>query len=199
MSPIYDQKSRIKILVAALALLIGAATIIYTNWLVQRVSEREQQQIQLYAKAQEFIINAESESSTFVVNEIVNANVTIPVILSSDGKDIIAAKNIVMPAHLSAADSVTLLGSELRLMLDGTVPGYESYEDAVARQPRGALAARHVRRRVRGLLGARAAAAAARHACRTTSLACATALDAQQGRGVLVAKTVRHQFGVIGE
>ena len=56
MIPIYEKKTRIKILVAVLALLIGAATIIYTNWLVQRVSEREQQQIQLYARAQEYII-----------------------------------------------------------------------------------------------------------------------------------------------
>ncbi|GAA3979126.1 HAMP domain-containing sensor histidine kinase [Hymenobacter antarcticus] len=117
MSPIYDQKSRIKFLVAALALLIGAATVIYTNWLVQRVSAREQQQIQLYAKAQEFIINSESDSNTlFVFNEIIDANATIPVILSSDGKDVIGAKNITMPAHLSPADSVTLLGSELLLM-----------------------------------------------------------------------------------
>lgn len=116
MIPIYEKKTRIKILVAVLALLIGAATIIYTNWLVQRVSEREQQQIQLYARAQEYIINAESESSTFVVNEIVNANATIPVILSSDGKDIIAAKNVLMPAHLPEADSVALLQRELLLM-----------------------------------------------------------------------------------
>jgi signal transduction histidine kinase len=116
MIPIYEKKTRIKILVAVLALLIGAATIIYTNWLVQRVSEREQQQIQLYAKAQEYIINAESESSTFVVNEIVNANATIPVILSSDGKDIVAAKNVLMPAHLPEADSVALLQRELLLM-----------------------------------------------------------------------------------
>ena len=117
MSPIYDQKSRIKILIATLALLIGAATVIYTNWLVQRVSEREQQQIQLYAKAQEFIINSESDSNTlFVFSEIIDANATIPVILSSDGKDVIGAKNIAMPARLSPADSVTLLGSELLLM-----------------------------------------------------------------------------------
>ena len=116
MIPIYEKKTRIKILVAVLALLIGAATIIYTNWLVQRVSEREQQQIQLYAKAQEFIINAESESSTFVVNEIVNANATIPVILSSDGTDVIAAKNVPMPLHVRAADSVALLQHELLLM-----------------------------------------------------------------------------------
>ncbi|ALW84866.1 histidine kinase [Hymenobacter sedentarius] len=115
--PIYDQKSRLKILIAVLALIIGSATVIYTNRLVQRVSEREQQQIQLYAKAQEFIINSEQDSNTlFVFNEIINANATIPVILSSDGKDIIAAKNINMPAHLSPADSVTLLASELLLM-----------------------------------------------------------------------------------
>jgi len=115
MLPIYDQKSRLKILISALALLIGAATVIYTNLLVQRVSEREQQQIQLYAKAQEFIINSESESNVFVFSEIVNANATIPVLLS-DGKNLIAAKNINLPAHLAAADSVALLQKELRLM-----------------------------------------------------------------------------------
>ena len=117
MLPIYEKKTRIKILVAVLALLIGAATIVYTNWLVQRVSAREQQQIQLYAKAQEFIINSESDSNTlFVFSEIVNANATIPVILSSNGKDIIAAKNVLMPAHLVGADSVALLQGELLLM-----------------------------------------------------------------------------------
>ncbi|MDB5269359.1 MAG: histidine kinase [Hymenobacter sp.] len=116
MIPIYSQKTRIKILVAVLALLIGAATVIYTNLLVQRVSEREQQQIQLYAKALEYIINSETETNTFVFNEIISNNTTIPVILSSDGKDITNAKNITMPAHLSPADSVTLLESELLLM-----------------------------------------------------------------------------------
>lgn len=115
MLPIYDQKARIKILVAVLALLIGAATVIYTNWLVQRVSAREQQQIQLYAKAQEFIINAESENTLFVFNEIIDANATIPVILS-DGTNIIGSKNVYLPAHLPAADSVRLLERELQLM-----------------------------------------------------------------------------------
>ena len=123
MIPIYDQKSRVKILVAVLALLVGAATVIYTNLLVQRVSEREQQQIQLYAKAQEFIINSESDSNTlFVFNEILVANATIPVILSSDGNDIASAKNIEMPSHLSAADSVMLMKSELRLMKQQHLP-----------------------------------------------------------------------------
>ncbi|WP_046243616.1 ATP-binding protein [Hymenobacter terrenus] len=116
MIPIYDQKSRLKILIAVLALLVGAATVIYTNLLVQRVSKREQQQIQLYAKAQEFIINSEMESNTlFVFNEIIDANATIPVILS-DGQNIVSAKNVDLPAHLSEADSLATLQHELALM-----------------------------------------------------------------------------------
>ncbi|GAB3649152.1 HAMP domain-containing sensor histidine kinase [Hymenobacter agri] len=115
MIPIYEKKTRIKILVAALALLIGAATIIYTNLLVKRVAEREQQQIQLYAKAQEFIINSEAENTLFVFNEIINANATIPVILT-DGKDIVGAKNVAMPPHLPEADSLARLQLELELM-----------------------------------------------------------------------------------
>ena len=116
MSPIYDQKSRIKILIAVLALIIGAATVVYTNQLVQRVATREQQQIQLFAKAQEFIINSESDSNTmFVFNEIIDANATIPVILS-DGTNIVNAKNIDLPKTLSAADSAALLQREFELM-----------------------------------------------------------------------------------
>jgi hypothetical protein len=122
MIPIYEKKTRIKILVAVLALLIGAATVVYTNVLVQRVSEREQQQIQLYAKAQEYIVSSESETNPFVLNEIINGNTTIPVILSSDGKDVIAAKNIEMPPHLSEADSLAWLARELVLMKEKHPP-----------------------------------------------------------------------------
>ncbi|MDQ2772725.1 MAG: HAMP domain-containing histidine kinase [Bacteroidota bacterium] len=117
MIPIYEKKTRVKILIAVVALLIGASTIIYTNWLVKKVAAREQQQIQLYAKAQEFIINSESESDSnmFVFNEIINANATIPVILT-DGKDISGAKNVLMPPHLPEADSLARLREELVLM-----------------------------------------------------------------------------------
>jgi signal transduction histidine kinase len=122
MSPIYDQKTRIKILIAVLALLIGTATVIYTNLLVQRVSEREQAQIQLYAKAQQYIVSSESDTNPFVLNEIINGTTTIPVILSSDGKDIIAAKNIDMMPHLPEADSMARLQVELALMKEKHPP-----------------------------------------------------------------------------
>jgi signal transduction histidine kinase len=114
MIPIYDQKSRIKILVAVLALLLGGATVIYTNLLVQQVAKREQEQIGLYAKAQEFIINTEVDSNTnFVFEEIINANTTIPIILTdSDSVSVAAVKNISF-AGLSDADSVVRVKAEL--------------------------------------------------------------------------------------
>ena len=140
MIPIYDQKTRIKILVAVLALLIGAATMVYTNWLVQKVSEREQEQIRLYAKAQEFVINSEvvDSNTNFVFDEIINANTTIPIILT-DGKTTTGTKNINF-AHMSSADSVALMERELAAMqqqhppivvaLGGGANNYIYYKDS---------------------------------------------------------------------
>ena len=121
MIPIYEKKTRIKVLIAVLALLIGAATVVYTNLLVQRVSEREQQQIQLYAKALQFTINSETDTNTFVFNEIISGNTTIPVILS-DGTNVISAKNVVMPLRLPLADSLAYLQTELVLMKEKHPP-----------------------------------------------------------------------------
>jgi signal transduction histidine kinase len=121
MIPIYEKKTRVKILIAVLALLIGAATVVYTNLLVQRVSEREQQQIQLYAKALQFTINSETDTDSFVFNEIISGNTTIPVLLT-DGTNVVSAKNVVMPPHLPLADSLAYLQSELAVMKEKHPP-----------------------------------------------------------------------------
>lgn len=117
MIAIYDQKSRIKLFIVALALLIAAATVIYTNILVQRVSEREQQQIALYSKALRFMINSESDSNTnFVSEEIINTNKTIPVILTDDSGQIVDAKNVVVPKGLSEKAAIKFLHREIAVM-----------------------------------------------------------------------------------
>jgi signal transduction histidine kinase len=104
--PLYDQKSRVKLLVLLMALLIAAATVVYTNILVQRLSEREQHQIDLYAKTLRYIINTEESSNLpFLQEQIINANTTIPVILT-DGQNINDAHNLNLAPHLSVADSV---------------------------------------------------------------------------------------------
>jgi len=115
--PIYDQKSRIKLGVLAGAILIAAATVIYTNVLVQRLSEREQKQIDLYAKAQRFIINSEVDSNTnFVFEEIINANTTIPIIFTDGEENILGTKNVDLPQKASEKATASFLHRRIAVM-----------------------------------------------------------------------------------
>ncbi|TGE15695.1 ATP-binding protein [Hymenobacter elongatus] len=115
--PIYDQKSRIKLGILAGAILIAAATVVYTNILVKRLSEREQQQIDLYAKAQRFIINSEVDSNTnFVFEEIINANTTIPIIFTDGDANILGTRNVDIPKNASEKTSVAFLHRQIAVM-----------------------------------------------------------------------------------
>jgi signal transduction histidine kinase len=114
---IYDQKSRIKLLIVAVALLIAAATVIYTNILVQRVSEREQQQIALYAKTLRYVINTEEQSNvSFLMDEIIQANKTIPVVVMDGAGTIVDAKNVNLPKDLSEKAATNFLRREVAVM-----------------------------------------------------------------------------------
>ncbi|RTQ47539.1 HAMP domain-containing histidine kinase [Hymenobacter gummosus] len=118
MLPIYDQKSRIKLVIVVLALVIGAVTVIYTNLLVRRLSEREQQQINLYARTLRFLISTEVEDANmaFLNTEIIEANTTIPVILTDGEENIIQYKNLTVPEALSEAQKDALLRREIAEM-----------------------------------------------------------------------------------
>ena len=117
MSPIYDQKTRIKLLVVIFSLLIAAATVVYTNWLVQRVAERERQQIDLYAKTQRYMINTEDTNNlVFLQEEIIDANKTIPIVFTDGEGNVLGARNLGDFQHLSAPDSMALLQRELLTM-----------------------------------------------------------------------------------
>ncbi|MBC8082551.1 MAG: HAMP domain-containing histidine kinase, partial [Hymenobacter sp.] len=117
MIAIYDQKSRIKLLIVAIALLIAAATVIYTNVLVQRVSEREQQQIALYAKTQRYIINTEEQSNvSFLMDEIIQNNTTIPVVVADGAGNIVDAKNVNIPKGLAEKAAIAFLRREISVM-----------------------------------------------------------------------------------
>ena len=121
--PIYDQKSRIKLVIVAVALLIGAATVIYTNVLVQRLSEREQEQIDLYAKTQRYIINTEETSNlSFLMDEIIGANTTIPVIVTDGEGNIVDARNVNVPKGVSEQTSIRRLRQEIELMKEQHPP-----------------------------------------------------------------------------
>ena len=95
---IYYQKKRIKILILIVALMIGVASVYYTNTLVGKLAHREQKLIDLYANGLRFLVNSENTGNlTFLFNEIIEANHSIPVILTDDNEKPIDHRNIRIP------------------------------------------------------------------------------------------------------
>lgn len=78
-------RPHLKWLVVGFAVVISFGSIIYTNSLVEQIKEREQRQIEIYASSLEFLAN-ESENVNFflILDEIVAANHSIPVILTDE-------------------------------------------------------------------------------------------------------------------
>ncbi len=117
MIPIYSQKNRIKLIVVIVALIIGAATITYTNVLVSKLSEREQELVQLYAKGLRYMINAPSDDNiVFIEEEILSSNHTVPVILTDEYENILDSKNIDLPKNISEERKIELLKHEIEKM-----------------------------------------------------------------------------------
>jgi hypothetical protein len=73
--------------VVGFAVVISFGSILYTNSLVEQIRDREQRQIEIYASSLEFLAN-ESENVNFflILDEIVAANHSIPVILTDENE-----------------------------------------------------------------------------------------------------------------
>jgi two-component system, sporulation sensor kinase E len=102
MLPIYSQKSKIKLLILVVALIISVATVIYTNILVRKLAKREEQLIDLYAKGLEYASNSKSdENLVFILEEIIGVNKSVPVILTNAKEEVEGYSNVYPPANIS--------------------------------------------------------------------------------------------------
>lgn len=80
---LYTTRSSLKWLVLVVSVLIGAGSIIYTDRLVRQIRDREHRQIDLYAKTLEYLANDQDAPNViFILEEIIQANNTVPVILT---------------------------------------------------------------------------------------------------------------------
>lgn len=75
----YQDNTKLKWIILVVSVIISVGSIYYTNFLVDQLKEREKQQVELFAKAQEYIIRSE-ESIDFITTEIIFKNKSIPVI-----------------------------------------------------------------------------------------------------------------------
>lgn len=109
--------SKLKIVVLMVSISIGAASIWYTNVLVRKLAIREQQQINLFAKGLQAVADPANDGSiSFLFQEIIEANNSIPVILTDDQENPISDKNIDIPAKYSEAEKMVFLKAEIQLM-----------------------------------------------------------------------------------
>lgn len=82
---LYSNRSSFKWVVLGVSLIISAGSVIYTNELVERIRQRERKQIDLYARTLEYLANEnEAQNLNFIMEQIIQANNTIPVILTDE-------------------------------------------------------------------------------------------------------------------
>lgn len=94
----YTNQSKIKWVILLIAIVIGSGSIIYTDRLVDRLKEGEEEKIELWAKAIEFSGSslADESSLTFITNNIITPSNTLPVILvDSATQEILLSRNVV--------------------------------------------------------------------------------------------------------
>jgi K+-sensing histidine kinase KdpD len=96
--------------------IISIGSIYYTNKLVEQLKERERDQVNLYAKALEYISTDTQNDILFITEEITNKNKSIPTILADEKGKIIESNNIPFDSTLDKNRRDALLKKELELM-----------------------------------------------------------------------------------
>jgi K+-sensing histidine kinase KdpD len=93
---LYFKKRRWKMLLLLAAVLIGAGSLLYTNWLIGEMSIQERKSVELWAKAMKRLVDMENggnQDLTFL-QAIMENNTTIPIVWTSDDGAILGDRNI---------------------------------------------------------------------------------------------------------
>ncbi len=98
---IYDRRSGFKTGVVIMALVIGVWSLFYTNRLVQQLADRERKQIDLYAKAlARLATTEEGPEQLFLIHDVLEANKSVPVILTDEKENYVSHNNFEIPVKL---------------------------------------------------------------------------------------------------
>jgi two-component system, sporulation sensor kinase E len=133
---IYNNKSKFKIAILVISLLVGAGSIYYTQTLVEKLAQREQKLIDLYAKGLQYAVDPKTNSDlTFLFQEILDSNSTIPVILTDEQGVPQSHLNIHIPKKISEKEKLKLLTQEIEemksiyppIVIDYSELGFKNY------------------------------------------------------------------------
>lgn len=112
MTSIYEVRQRFKLLFSSLAILIAISSFVVTNSLVQKLSDEEKSKMQIWANATKELINMDEYCDISFVQQVIEANTTIPVILVTQEDSVISYKNI--PERLQESRKLQQLVEEYK-------------------------------------------------------------------------------------
>jgi len=114
---IYKLNFRIKWIIVLLGIIVIAGSLVYTDYLAKRLVERERKLIDLYAKALETAATQEANANmAFLSEQIINANTSVPVILSDEEGQPLSSKNVEVPSKLNVKQEDAFLKKEIQVM-----------------------------------------------------------------------------------
>ncbi|GAB3021073.1 sensor histidine kinase [Spirosoma pulveris] len=122
---IYSQNNVLKIIVALNLLLVGTGSLLYTNRLINKLEDREQQYVQLYSKSIAYLVDtshADAGDLNFVTSEILQANSTIPAIYVDPDGHIAMKRNIDIPEGYTPEDAEHFLRQKIADMRKNHMP-----------------------------------------------------------------------------
>lgn len=90
----YGKKNLWKFILFVFAVLIGAATLWYTETFLDELREQEVKKVQQFAMAIHNILDADVETDITFEQDIIRSNNTIPIIMTDENGNVIEARNI---------------------------------------------------------------------------------------------------------
>ncbi len=92
---IYTKKQRWKLFLFLAAIIIGSVSLLYTNYLVDKLDQEERKKIELWAEATNQLANSGmGPVNNILATRIIQENTTIPIILTDEVGEIIGTRNI---------------------------------------------------------------------------------------------------------
>lgn len=119
-----------------ISLMVGIGSIYYTQTLVEKLAQREQKLIDLYAKGLKYAVDPKTNSDlTFLFQEVLDSNNTIPVILTDETGMPQSYLNVDIPKKASEQQKQKLLAREIEemksiyppIVIDYSELGFKNY------------------------------------------------------------------------
>ncbi|MBR6946046.1 MAG: HAMP domain-containing histidine kinase [Prevotella sp.] len=110
-----DRVQQTKILLVIAAIIIAAASLVVSHYLVKDLADQERSRMELWAEAMRSLNMPDTNTDLGLVLKVIEDNHSIPVIVVDDDQEITAFRNVKIRKHTSA-DTLLYLQSEVQRM-----------------------------------------------------------------------------------